>query len=191
MTAWNLVRWFAAFTLLFPVHAQVPARISLGNPCVCDPAKPETMKPRQCSLCNEAEKHSSQEVFFLKDINPRKPTRWLALPRRHAPDSHHLYDYSKAERVALWKGAIGKAKELWGDTDWGIAYNGAEVRTQCHAHLHIGKFLKAAENNRNVITVRRPEDIPTPKTDGIYVHPVAGGLHVHLGEQITETALMR
>ena len=187
----NLARLIAALFLVLPLQAQVAARISLGNTCLCDPARPETMKVRQCSLCSEAEKHSSTEPFFLKDINPRKPTRWLALPRKHAPDSHHLYDYTPAERVALWKAAIGKAKELWGDTDWGLAYNGAQVRTQCHAHLHIGKFLKAAENTRKVITVRRPEEIPTPKTDGIYVHPVANGLHVHLGEQITETALMR
>jgi hypothetical protein len=191
MAVMNLARLLAAMTFVASLPGQVPARISSGNPCICDPAKPDTLKLRQCSLCNEAEKHSSEEVFFLKDINPRKPTRWLALPRKHTADSHHLYDYPKAERIALWKGAVAKAKELWGDSDWGIAYNGAEVRTQCHAHLHIGKFLRAAENRRNVITVRRVEDIPTPKTDGIYVHPVAGGFHVHRGEQITETALMR
>ena len=191
MSVVNLVRFVAALSFAVPLLAQVSARISLGNPCVCDPAKPETMKARQCSLCNEAEKHSSGEPFFLKDINPRKPTRWLALPRKHQADSHHLHDYNKQDRIALWKAAIGKATELWGDQDWGIAYNGAEVRTQCHAHLHIGKFLKAAENNRKVITVRRAEEIPTPKNEGIYVHPVANGLHVHLGEQITETALMR
>ena len=51
--------------------------ISVANAavtCACDPEKPETMEMRQCSLCREAEKHSADErIFFLKDINPRKP----------------------------------------------------------------------------------------------------------------------
>lgn len=191
MDGMSIVRLAAGMALLWwPAQGQVPARISLGNPCVCDPAKPETMKLRQCSLCAEAEKHSSKEVFFLKDINPRKPTRWLALPSKHHPGPHHLHDLSPAERTALWKAAMEKGKELWGE-EWGLAYNGADVRTQCHSHLHIGKYMPATENNRNVITVRRPEEIPAPKNEGLWVHPVANGYHVHLGEQITETVLMK
>jgi hypothetical protein len=54
--------------------------------CACDPGKPETMSSRECSLCSEAEKQTgAAEIFFLKDVNPRKPNRWLALPARTPP----------------------------------------------------------------------------------------------------------
>lgn len=158
--------------------------------CDCDPAHAEKMAARNCSLCNEAEKAAPGEVFFLKDISPRKPNRWLALPRRHDAGQHHLHEMSKAERTALWKAAIARAKELWGE-EWGVAYNGPKVRTQCHAHVHIGKLLKGVERDVNVITVSGPEQIPAPKNEGVWVHPVGKRIHVHLGEQTTETALMR
>lgn len=153
------------------------------------------MKQRQCSLCNEAEKQPpGTAVFILKDISPRKPNRWLALPRAHgAGGAHHLHDMPPAERTALWNAAIAKAKELFGPTDWGLAYNGEEVRTQCHTHIHIGRFAPAAESARGFIVVQDASQIPAPPGKGIWVHPVAGGkqLHVHLGEQITETVLVR
>lgn len=158
--------------------------------CECDPANPEMAKTRNCSLCNEAEKAPKGEIFFLKDNNPRKPNRWLALPRRHAEGQHHLHELSDAERITLWRAAIGKAKELWGD-DWGVAYNGPKVRTQCHAHIHIGKLLQGVERDVNVITISRIEQIPSPKNEGLWIHPAGGKLHVHLGEQTTETALLR
>ncbi len=68
--------------------------------CACDPAKPESMAARECGLCREAESQPADvAVFFLKDINPRKPNRWLALPRAHA----HAFDDMTAEaRTALW-----------------------------------------------------------------------------------------
>lgn len=158
--------------------------------CECDPSRPETMQARQCSLCQEAENYTGSEaVFFLKDISPRKPNRWLALPRRHLPGQHHLHELSPAERTALWTAAIAKAKELFGDA-WGLAYNGPKVRTQCHAHIHIGKLLKYVETDR-FITVRSPKEIPAPPMEGLWVHPQGGKLHVHLGEQITETVLLR
>jgi hypothetical protein len=148
------------------------------------------MSLRACSLCIEAERHPTTEaVFFLKDINPRKPNRWLALPRAHGPGPHHLHEMSPEQRTALWTAAIAKAKELWGD-DWGLAYNGAKVRTQCHGHIHIGKLLKGIETI-NVITVAGPSKIPAPPHEGLWVHPVGGRLHVHLGEQLTETTLLK
>ena len=50
--------------------------------CLCDVAVPETLVARECSLCVEAEKHPADiEYFFLRDANPTKPHRWLALPR--------------------------------------------------------------------------------------------------------------
>jgi diadenosine tetraphosphate (Ap4A) HIT family hydrolase len=183
---------------MFPIRVLLGALLAAALPaaaqlaCECDPAKPETMRQRACSLCNEAEKQpAGVPFFFLKDINPRKPTRWLALPRRHAPDKHHLHEMTKAERTAFWKAAMAKAIELWGPNDWGLAYNGSETRTQCHGHIHIGKFAPATENDRKVITVDRPEQIPAPPGEGVWVHPYKGRLHVHLGEQITETVLVR
>jgi diadenosine tetraphosphate (Ap4A) HIT family hydrolase len=160
--------------------------------CACDPSNPESMRARECSLCNEAEKQDPEtRIFFLKDINPRKANRWLALPRVH---KHTLQEMTKAERTELWKAAIQKAQKLWGN-DWGLAFNGHRVRTQCHAHIHIGKFLTATENDHNVITVSGPEHIPVPDDDsGLWVHPAGKDkkkLHVHRGDQICETTLLR
>lgn len=165
------------------LHAGVDA-------CACDPAKPETMEARECSLCRVAEQQPPEPaIFILKDNNPRKPNRWLALPRKHGARGHHLQDMTRAERTALWKAAIAKARELWG-SEWGIAYNGPKVRTQCHAHVHIGKLLKGVDTQRFVV-VSKPEDIPLPRGEGVWIHPVGKKLHVHLGEQTCETVLFR
>ena len=90
----------------------------------------------------------------------------------------------------LWATAITKAQELWGN-DWAIAYNGEERRTQCHTHLHIGKLLPGQEGGKPLV-VEWASAIPAP-TDGtgLWVHPVEGKLHVHLGQQVNETVLMR
>ena len=99
------------------------------------------MQLRQCSLCAEADKQPpGTRIFFVKDRNPNKPNRWLALPVKHLEGQHHLHEMTTAERTELWTAAIAKAKELFGDKDWGVAYNGPTVRTQCHTHLHIGRF---------------------------------------------------
>jgi diadenosine tetraphosphate (Ap4A) HIT family hydrolase len=173
--------------LLLACAAALPADVSR---CACDPARPETLKERNCSLCAEAEKQpAGVRYFVLKDANPRKPNRWLALPRRHLPGPHHLHDLPKPERDELWRFAVKTAREKFGE-EWGIAYNGAEVRTQCHLHLHIGRFARAAETSKFLL-VRRVEDIPAPADSGLWVHPVPGGFHVHTGEQITETVLVR
>ncbi len=173
----------ACLLLAAPLGADV-------SQCACDPAKPETLQARNCSLCAEAEKQpAGVEFFLLKDINPRKPNRWLALPRAHRPGAHELHEYPAQTRIGLWKFAIQAAREKFGE-EWGIAYNGVQVRTQCHLHLHIGRFVRAAER-QDFLFVRRVEDIPAPEDSGLWVHPVPGGFHVHLGEQITETALVR
>ncbi len=159
--------------------------------CSCDPAKPETLQSRDCSLCKEAEKQpAGTAVFFLKDVNPRKPNRMLALPRPHGPAGHSLAALSPGERTALWTAAIEKARSLWGG-QWGLALNGDEVRTQCHAHIHIGRLIEDLETAR-VIVVDTPAQIPVPQDGaGMWVHPAGGKLHVHFGEQITETVLLR
>ncbi len=183
--------YYLVFLLAFTLNAQNAAAPAS---CLCDPATPETLKPRNCSLCNEAERHARENKdehwFYLKDNNPRKPNRWLVLPTRHLPANHPLHDLPHAERTALWKAAIAKGKELFGETGWAVAYNGPDVRTQCHTHIHIGRFITVAELP-NFKVISRIEDIPAPAHAGVWVHPVNGKLHVHAGEQITETVLVR
>lgn len=175
------------FSIFLIISLRLGADVSK---CACDPSRPETMKARECALCVEADKHPADvEFFVLKDINPRKPGRWLVLPRAHTPGPHALHDLPKASRDRLWRFAIATAREKFGD-GWGIAYNGWKVRTQCHLHVHIGKFIRAAENS-NFKFVRRIEDFPAPADAGLWIHPVPGGFHVHTGEQIMETALVR
>ena len=149
------------------------------------------MKVRQCSLCNEAEKQPGDvRVFILKDISPRKPNRYIALPKKHGSELHHLHEMSLEDRTELWRAAIEKSKELWGE-EWGVAYNGEKVRTQCHTHVHIGKILKGIET-KNFIVISKPSQIPAPPGEGLWIHGDGNGrMHVHLGEQTTETALLR
>jgi diadenosine tetraphosphate (Ap4A) HIT family hydrolase len=166
------------------------ALVAFAVDCPCDPAAPETMKIRQCSLCSEAEAQPrDSDIFFLKDINPRKPNRWLALPRAHGSALHHLHDMPLTERTRLWTAAIEKAKSLWGN-EWGIAYNGERVRTQCHTHVHIGKLIQGIETT-NFKVISHPSEIPAPPGEGLWLHPAGEKLHVHLGEQTTETVLLR
>jgi diadenosine tetraphosphate (Ap4A) HIT family hydrolase len=177
-------RWLFVLAMAVSAYAQTV--------CNCDPAKPETMKARQCSLCEEAEKQpAGAEFFVVKDANPSKPNRTLLLPREHTPGQHPLRDLTAEQRTAFWSAAVDKARQLWGD-DWAVAWNSDRVRTQCHAHLHIGKLLPGVETE-NFIVVNSPSEIPLPKdvNDGIWVHQVNGKLHVHTGEIITETVLLR
>ena len=164
--------------------------IALGDVrnCTCDIASAESMAKRECGLCREAEKQPlDPPVFFLKDSNPNKPHRWLALPRAHI---HTLAGLTPAQRLALWTAAIAKAREIWGD-QWGLAANADIRRTQCHVNLHIGKLFEGVEN-ADFVLVDGPADIPVPQDGGgIWVHPVGGKLHVHLGKDDPETLLMR
>ena len=102
----------AAMRRLLLVAALLAPLASAAVECACDPQNAESMGLRQCSLCREAEKHRLDEpVFYLKDINPRKPNRWLALPRAHGPSNHDLHEMSLQDRTLLWTAAIEKAKE--------------------------------------------------------------------------------
>ncbi len=168
----------------------IPLLVADVRQCACDPAKPETMRNRECSLCNEAEKQTS-EIFFLKDVNPRKPNRWLALPHPHSPGGHSLHTLPRPLQIKLWTEAIAKAREVWGPDGWGIAYNGEVNRTQCHGHIHIGKLLQGLAPGK-YYEVAGPAGIRMP-TDGlgIWVQPIRGKLRVHYGEGITETVLLR
>jgi diadenosine tetraphosphate (Ap4A) HIT family hydrolase len=164
--------------------ADSPGRIVT---CECDHARPETLTAPQCSLCREAEKQPADvALFFLKDHNPTKPHRWLALPRRHYAEISAM---PADERAAFWRATIAKAQQIYPDK-WGIAVNGPRLVTQCHPHAHISLFITAVETGDGK-TISGVEDIPAPADSGIWFHPVPGGYHVHTGEQITETVLLR
>ena len=158
--------------------------------CHCDVTSASDMAQRCCSLCAVAEQQPAyMNVFFLKDSNPTKPNRILALPRAHGPGEHLLSLLSVETRVELWSAAIARAQEAWGNK-WGIAMNGVKNRTQCHTHLHIGKLLDNNEQEKFIV-VNGPEDIPVPPDgSGIFVHPAGGKLHVHF-EDAPEKWLMR
>ena len=102
---------------------------------------------------------------------------------------HQMAALSAEERTELWRAAIAKAKELWGDR-WGLAYNAEKLHTQCHVHVHIGKVIDGVEWGEFKV-VNDPEEIPLPGEDGLWIHPVDGKLHVHIGEQVTENVLLR
>ena len=162
-----------------PLAAIVLLLLTLGRAdvrgCGCDVAKPETMAAEECQLCRLAESQPAEpQFFFVKDANPTKPNRWLALPRFHGVSPQDLAGMSTAERTGYWTAAIGKAREVWGNR-WGVAMNGLERRTQCHAHIHIGKLLDGVENDGT----------------GVWVHPAGNRLHAHLGDQAAELVLER
>ena len=159
--------------------------------CSCDPADAKSMEARECGLSREAlAQPSGKPAFFLKDINPRKPNRLLALPSVVRKGEYTLSEMSPQARLALWTDAIQKAKELWGE-HWAVAYNGDEVRTQCQPHVHIGKLIEGVESEE-FVEVDGPAQIPVPVNgEGLWVHPQGRKLHVHLGEQLTESVLLR
>jgi hypothetical protein len=176
------MRMFAVLFVSTCAHAQTP--------CPCDLKSPETLNARQCSLTKiTAERLPGIPVFFLPDANPKKPNRLLALPREEKSGMQRIADLTPAGRLELWTAAIDMAKQKWGDR-WGIAYNGDNVRTQCHVHIHIGRLIEGVEAGEFLV-VDGPAQIPTPGIDGYWIHPVNGKLHVHTGEQICETVLLR
>jgi hypothetical protein len=138
--------------------------------------------------------------FFVQDIDFSKPNRWLLLPRAHDKGMQNLSDLAAVDSVKFWAAAIRKGEELWGK-QWGLAVNGELARSQCHAHVHIGKLLDGAEGNEFLfkmgwsrvpgkapITVAGPDGIKAPdKGASFWIHSVGDGLHVHV-EDITAAA---
>jgi hypothetical protein len=96
---------------------------------------------------------------------------------------------SLGQRNDLWREAIAKAKELWGE-QWGVAYNAEKLHTQCHVHIHIGRLIDGVEAGEFIV-VNSPEEIPLPGVDGLWIHPANGKLHVHIKEGVTENVLLR
>jgi CDP-diacylglycerol pyrophosphatase len=158
--------------------------------CACDAERPETMESRECALCRAAEEQPAGTTYFvIRDANPNKPNRWLALPRYHGHNPQELAGMTPEQRTGYWTFAIAKAREFWGE-EWGLAVNNLERRSQCHMHIHIGKLNEGVEDDRLVI-VDGPADIPLPREgEGLWVHPVAGKLHVHFGNTSPELLLM-
>lgn len=173
--------------ILLAALAVFALRADIVN-CACDVTRPETLEARQCSLCREAEKQPpNTRVFILKDTNPTKPNRWLALPRSHERSIDLLDGES---RGYLWAAVVAKGKALF-DDNWAAAYNAPSVQTQCHIHIHIGKLIPGVETDAFTVATKI-EDIPVPvKGEGIWIHPAGNLFHVHTGEQITETVLER
>jgi CDP-diacylglycerol pyrophosphatase len=175
----------AAFAFLAVSSADV-------RTCLCDLSQPEAQNSRECSLCRLADSQPADPpYFFVKDANPNKPNRMLALPRSHGRNPQDLPGMTPGERTAYWTAAIAKAHELWGD-GWGLAVNSLERRTQCHMHIHIGKLREGVENDTFTV-VDGPADIPLPRgeTDGLLIHPAGGKLHVHTGDPAPELLLER
>jgi diadenosine tetraphosphate (Ap4A) HIT family hydrolase len=170
--------------------------------CPCDHSIAETLLAYpQCSLCLESEFHPPHvPFFFIQDINPTKPNRWLILPRAHDKGMQNLSELPADVGREFWAAAIRKAEELWGK-QWGLAVNGELARSQCHAHVHIGKLLDGVEGNEFLfkaglsrvpgkapVTVAGPERIKAPeKGASFWVHPVGKKLHLHV-EDITAAA---
>jgi hypothetical protein len=176
------MRIFAACLVSICAYAQTP--------CACDASIPASLDARQCSLTKlTGEQPASPAIFFVADANPKKPNRLLALPREQTAGMQRMASLTPGIRLELWTQAIAKAKEKWGDK-WGIAYNGDNVRTQCHVHIHIGRLIEGVEAGEFLV-VDGPAQIPVPGKDGYWIHPVNGKLHVHTGEQICETVLLR
>ena len=162
--------------------------------CPCDHALPASLDARECGLCKEAEKQPSGpegfQVFFLKDANPRKPNRTLALPIQHGKGQQDLRDLTPQQRTLFWKAAIAKAEELWPGV-WGLAYNSETVRTQCHLHIHIGKLNDGVDDITGRL-IASAEQFPLPQPGlGIWLHPIPGSFHVHTDREIAEPVLVR
>lgn len=170
--------------------------------CPCDHSIAETLLAYpQCSLCLESEFHPPDvPFFFVQDNDPGKPHRWLILPKAHDKGIQYLSDLPADVSSKFWAAAVRKGEELWGK-NWGLAVNGDLARSQCHAHVHIGKLLGGVEGNEFLykkrlsrvpgkapITVAGPDQIKAPeKGAAFWIHPVKGGLHVHV-EDITAAA---
>jgi CDP-diacylglycerol pyrophosphatase len=160
--------------------------------CLCDVAVPETLEARECGLCKEIEKQPAGVPYvFLRDTNPTKPHRWLALPRFHGKHPQQLAEMTPEQRTGYWSAAIAKARQEWPKDAWGIALNSTEKRSQCHIHLHIGKLLPGLPDE-DFLVVDGPADIPVPcDGEGVWIHAVDGRLHVHEGVPNGELNLER
>ena len=157
--------------------------------CPCDHADAASLDGRVCSLCRTAEEQT-EPVYFLKDISPSKPNRYLALPRHHGSGLQSLEDLDDAEREAVWTAAIRRAEELFGPR-WGLAHNSYFFRTQCHAHIHMGPLSPEVEDVGGELFAN-PAEFPKPAgSQGVWLHPKSGQYCLHLDRDLAEVVLIR
>ncbi len=157
--------------------------------CPCDHSAPETLKARVCSLCGTAEKQTD-DVYFLKDINPHKPNRYLALLRAHDIELQHIGGLSAANRTLLWSRAIERAEELFGQR-WGLAHNAYFFRTQCHVHLHMGPLSPEVEDVGGRLYDSVADFPLTGPDEGLWVHSKGEEYCVHRDRDLAEVVLIR
>ena len=157
--------------------------------CPCDHAQPETLKARVCGLCRTAEEQTT-EFYFLKDINPHKPNRHLALPKAHGRGLQTHGSLPSESRIRYWEAAIGRAKQLYPDR-WGLAVNGYFFRTQCHAHIHVGPLSPEVEDVGGRL-YDHPSAFPSVGPEqGLWIHPRDGRYCVHRDRDLAEVVLVR
>ena len=157
--------------------------------CPCDHAKAETLSGRVCSLCRTAEKQTAP-VYFLKDINPHKPNRYLALPRVHDAGLQHVGGLPAELRTQVWEAAIEEARRLFGER-WGLAENAYFFRTQCHAHIHMGPLSPEVADEGGTL-YESPGDFPALEaSEGLWLHPRDGQFCLHRDRDLAEVVLIR
>ncbi|MDE0102777.1 MAG: hypothetical protein OXN89_10390 [Bryobacterales bacterium] len=179
----------AVHLALLTVFALIPSVPMPVVDCPCDHTRPESMRERVCSLCGTAERAQSR-VYFLKDINPHKPSRHLALPKAHDAGFQSTAHLPPDLRSDLWRGAAERAEQLYPGA-WGVAQNSHYFRTQCHAHLHIGPLSPEVDDTGGQLYYRF-EDFPNVGPErGVWMHPKQAGYCVHLDRDLAEIVLVR
>ncbi len=157
--------------------------------CPCDHADPESLSPRVCSLCGTAEE-ASEEIYFLKDINPHKPNRYLALPKSHGSGFQSTAHLPSESRARLWQRAAERAENIYPGR-WGLAQNSHFFRTQCHAHIHIGPLSPEVEDTGGTLYESVGEFPNVGPEQGIWVHPKNRAFCLHLDRDLAEVVLVR
>ncbi len=153
--------------------------------CPCDEGNPRSLDQTVCGLCGGGQGHT--DAYVVRDASPAKPNRLLALPPHHAVE---LADLRLDQRTALWTAAIVAARKNF-DEDWALAQNSVLFRTQCHAHIHIGRLDPEYRHSGGTI-IASPADLPATTTfQGIWVHPRDNGYCFHLDRLHPEALLQR
>ncbi len=172
-----------------PVFGLLPlAPMPVVN-CPCEHGRPESIESRVCSLCGTADEQTG-EIYFLKDINPHKPNRYLALPKAHAGGFQSTAHLPGELRDLLWQRAAERAEQLYPGR-WGLAQNSHHFRTQCHAHIHIGPLSPEVEDTGGTRYESVAELPNVGPEQGIWLHPKNGGYCVHLDRDLAEIVLVR
>lgn len=157
--------------------------------CPCDHAAAETLSARVCSLCRTAEKQTDT-VYFLKDINPHKPNRYLALPKAHDSELQHTGGLPTELRAEVWEAAIAEAQRLFGER-WGLAENAYFFRTQCHAHIHMGPMSPEVADEGGTLYSNAADFPALDASEGVWVHPKDGEYCLHRDRDLAEVVLIR